>query len=691
MPISSTENLAVMARKQRKERLAPPPKMTLPEWADTYRRLSTTSGNIGGPWRTHRVEVARGPMMAVTEKGVMIITAKTCTQLLKTSLLENTLGYFAHLDPCPMLLTQPKDDSVLAFSKERLAPMVRATPVLQGILGNDRARGGKDTLSYKEFPGGFLAMESAGSPSNLAMRAIRITLADEIDKYAATKEGDPITLLEERSSTYMHRALHLRCCSPTWEETSRIDRSYNESDQRKAFVECPHCFHSQTLDFFKHVHWSRDDKSGTHYPMTAAIYCEDCGKEWSEIERVRLMTTEHAIVWRQCRPFNCCGEDQDPQVERNWVWDETNEVGYAVCKHCGDRAVPNHHAGFTVSKMYSPFITMAELAEKWILSKDDPETKQTFYNTQLGLAFAAQALRKIDQSALAARAESYPCEAPRGVSLITVGVDVQPGSAQSAGRFEIETVGWGAGEESWSLDYEVLEGDPARPEMWKRLDEYLLRLWKHESGNLMPVRGACIDSGGHNTQDVYQFARARIARNIWAIKGASDGGGQWSPVWPVPKLDLKRTRQSGYKPVIVGVNAAKEWFRQKLLVETPGPGFAHFPAGRPAAYYDQLTSETLVIEKKNGFNARKWTLIRGRANEALDTRVYAYAALCGLATKGINLEKVAAAIAAGMPPVETGDATVDAAMRLQRVLENVRAAAPPAATPARVRRSKFLG
>lgn len=680
---------------------SPPPEMTLPQWADTYRRLSTSSGNIGGPWRTSRVEVARGPMMAVTEKGVRTITAKTCTQLLKTSLLENALGYFAHLDPCPMLLTQPKEDSVVAFSKERLGPMARATPVLANLLGSDRQRGGKDTLQFKQFPGGFLAMESAGSPSNLAMRAIRITLADEIDKYETTKEGDPITLLEERTSTYTTNSLHFRCCSPTWEETSRIDKSYNESDQRRAFVECPHCKYSQVLDFFKHVHWSRDEKSGVHFPMTATVFCESCSKPWTEIQRYRMMTTEGAIKWRQTRPFTCCGELQEPMTERKWKWDAKNQIGMAACKTCGQRTVSNEHAGFTVSKMYSPFITMAELAEKWILAKDDPETKQTFYNTQLGLAFAAQALRKIDQNALAQRAEIYPAPVPRGASLITVGVDVQPGGKSNEGRFEIETVAWGRGEESWSIDYEIIEGDMGRPEVWERLDKHLLKLWQHESGKMMPVRGVCIDSGGHNTQDVYQFCRKRIGRNVWAIKGASDVGGQWKPVWPVLKLDMRKTRKSGYRPVIIGVNAAKEWFRQKLLIEATGPGYAHFPTGRPGPYFDQLTSETLVVEKKGGFNTKRWSLIRGRANEALDCRVYAYAALCGLATLGISVESMADAIDRGMPsapvappPEPTGNVIADTAMRLKYVLENLgapRAAPTPRVVPPKVRRSKYMG
>lgn len=572
-------------------------------------------------------------MMAVTERGVRTITAKTCTQLLKTSLLENTIGYFAHQDPCPMLLTQPKDGSVKAFSKERLQPMAKATPVLTPLLGGASS---KDTMQYREFPGGFIALESAGSPTNLAMRAIRVTLADEIDKYEPTKEGDPLILLEERTSTFVTNSLHLRCCSPTRADTSRITKSYNDSDMRRAFVACPHCDHEQTLDFFRHVEWSKSPE-GEHFPFTAAIYCEACGVEWTEAQRLRLMTTRGSIKWYQTKPFTCCDERQEPMKTREWKWDAKNQVGLALCTHCKKEAVPNGHAGFTASKLYSPFITMAELASKWILSKDDPETKQTFYNTQLGLEYNQETIKSIENHELSSRAEVFAAEVPRGGLVLTCGVDVQ-----SSGRLEAETVAWGIGEESWSIDTKVFLGDPALPEVWIELDAYLSKRFAHEAGGHMVIQAACIDSGGHNTEEVYKFCRPRIARNIWAIKGANDRPGQKSPVWPIPKLDSRKTRLSGYRPVMIGTGSAKEAVYQRLAIDKPGPGYCHFPVGRSDNWFEQLTAERQVLEKKHGFSFTRWVLPKGRANEALDTRVYAYAALQGLyAVRKLSLQRIA--------------------------------------------------
>ena len=635
------EALRVMLRRARAQTLTPPVDLDLPDWADTRRKLSQSAGAVGGQWETSRFEVARGPMLATNEPGVEIITAMVATQTLKTELLLNTIGRQVHLDPCPMLLVQPKDEAVDSFSKERLAPMVRVTPVLNRRMGDARTRRTDDTLRFKRFPGGFLALASAGSPTNLAMRAVRITLLDEIDKYEVTKEGDPVALAEERTSTFKTNRLCIRVCSPTTEENSRIWRSYQDSDQRQAFVPCPHCGDYMVLDFFKHVHWERD--GDYHRTETAAIWCEHCGVAWEETQRIRALA---GIQWRQTKKFRCCGLDQEPE---EWDWD--GRVGWALCSQCGRRAVSNQHAGFTASKLHNPMITVPELAKKWIEAEGDIEARQTFYNTQLALPYSAQALKEVPSGTLLARREEWGDRVPDEVLVITAGVDVQPGGSASIGRIELEAVGWGLGEESWSLDHQVFLGDPARPEVWRELDEYLLTPMERQDSRSMVIRAVCVDSGGHNTQDAYAFARARVSRNVWAIKGASDRQ-NWSPIWPSPNSAKKGGQQrTGYKPVIIGSSAGKEAVRQRLLISEPGPGYCHFPMSRGQDYFDQMVAERLVVERVHGTNIRRWVIPPHRATEAFHIRVYAYAALWGLyITRGMKLDRLAAALSAA-PPV----------------------------------------
>jgi len=610
--------------------------LTVDQWADEFRFLAPSVAALPGPFRTSRIEVARGPMRAVTEPGVHTITLKSCTQLMKTTVCENILGYFIHQAPCPILCAFPKVDMVKSFSKERLAPMVRATPVLRAIIGDVTKDKSEESLAFKQFPGGYVALESAGSATNLAARPIRVTMADEIDKMEDLKfEGDPLLLLEERTSTF-ENALHVRCCSPTVDETSRIEKSYNESDQRRPYLACPHCSHLQTLDFFRHVQWAKSEDGKEHFPLTAAIYCESCGAEWAEDQRRKLITTEGAVRWYQTRPFKCCGVHQEPMKARHWEWDDAAQCGYALCSECNKRAVSNAHAGFTASKLYSPFVTVVTLAEQWLRSKDDLAQRQVFYNTALGQSFAARAATRVEAHVLADRREKFPDALPKEILVLTCGVDDQ------GDRLEAHVIGWASPEEAWSVHYEIFPGDPSKPEVWGRLDEFLRSSFPSAWGIPFRIRATCIDTGGHHTEMAYRYCQPKASRNIWAIKGSS-----WSkrgdPVWPVPKsFKTRRKSDLGFKPHVIAVDSAKDHLRDMLLTEEHGPGFFHIPEQRSTPWLEQLTAEQCIFEKKAGVTVRKWHLPRGRANEAFDTLVYGYAALCGLkAVRGLNMERLA--------------------------------------------------
>lgn len=612
-------------------------------------------------------------MLAVTEPGVHVITTMVSTQLLKTALLENIFGYFAHLDPCPMLLLQPKEDAAEQFSKERITPLVRITPVLRELIGTGRTRSSDETLLYKSFPGGFLALAGAGSPDNLARRPIRVLLSDEVDKYPVTREGDPIMLAEERTATFAANWLSVRACSPTVEDESRIAASYSESDQRRASLQCPHCGHRQFPDFFKHVHplegiTSQEAKS-------SRLFCEACGSTWSEGERLRALATAR---WHQTRPYTCCGNRHVPMddyenawrdhgtsaVDMVWSWwsSERYAVYRVVCPDCKKFAVDNEHAGFQASKLFSPWSKdkPADIARKWILAKDDEEKIQAFWNTQMGMPYRRHAGKEVQIEVLAARCEVWSAEVPDGVAVATAGVDIQDY------RVEVETIGWGRNEESWSIDYHVIDGEFSDPSVREQLDVYLKKIWRRADGRGFAVLGACIDSGGHHTEAVYQFCRDRIGRHIWAIKGESARNGKRSPVWPTTRPTSKTKKT--YRPVIIGVNAAKDTVAVRLRKEIAGPGYMHFPTTRDINYFGQLTAERSELLTVAGQKYRVWKQRPGRANEALDCRVYGYAALCGLLHFGLKLNRRAdeVELTIGPPldvsedPVATAIATVTA-------------------------------
>lgn len=645
--------------------LTPPPRLSVPQWADDFRKLAQEAGSTQGDWSTATVEVARGPMLAVTEPGVHTLTVMCCTQLLKTALLENTFGFFVHTDPCPMLLLQPKDEAVEQFSKERIAPMIRVTPVLKSVVSSGKTRTSDETLRYKSFPGGFLAMASAGSPDNLARRPIRVLLADEVDKYPVTREGDPIALAEERTATFGVNWLSIRACSPTVEGESRIAASYEDSDQRRASVECPHCQHRQFLDFFKHVQWPKAD-NGVHQWKKAAIYCEACGSAWSEGQRLKALQTTR---WHQTKPYECCGTRHVPldAYEGAWknqspdaaaqVWDwwhDERDGRYAVyrakCPTCNKHAVDNVHAGFQASKLFSPWQKdrPSDIAGKYLKAKGNPDLEQAWWNTQMGLPHRPHVSKTLALDVLLSRREVFAAQVPDRAGVITVGADVQDY------RVELETVAWGRDEESWSVDYHVIEGEMSDPATQAAVDEYLKRVWRRADGTGLGVMGACIDSGGHHTQAVYSFCKARIGRRIWAIKGASEQSGARNPVWPTKKPSKRN--KAAYRPTIIGGNAARDTIRSRLLLDVPppgkpSPGYMHFPADRDQAYFEQLIVDRLVTKTIGSRTFRVWETPNGKANEASDCRTYSYAALCGLQHFGLVLSRAVDSLY-GLRPAE---------------------------------------
>jgi phage terminase large subunit GpA-like protein len=280
-------------------------------------------------------------------------------------------------------------------------------------------------------------------------------------------------------------------------------------------------------------------------------------------------------------------------------------------------------AGFHINSIYSPWVRLKTLVREFLEAKDDQSQLQVFINTRLGEVWEA-GHKAVNDEMLAKRAEVYPAPLPARVLVLTAGVDTQPD------RLEVEVIGWGAGEESWSIDYKVFIGDPDIPEgsvgsPWTALTDYLRKAWDHEWGLQLSVSAACIDSGGHNTQEVYNFAKRHKGDRWFAVKGK---GGEGLPVIGTP--NRKRTGKMVKRKVdlhIVGVDGAKNIVYNRLGIDTPGAGYCHFPVGREIEYYKQLTAERMVVKFVKGFPKREWHKPDGRRNEALDCRVYGFAAL----------------------------------------------------------------
>lgn len=555
---------------------APPPDLTISQWADHYRRLSPEASAEAGRWSTSRAEYQRGMMDAVSDPSIEQIVFMTSAQVGKTEIINNVCGYHIQQDPAPMLVVQPTLEMAKSWSQERLAPMIRDSEGLSGIIADPRTRDSGNTMLHKVFAGGHISIAGANSPSGLASRPIRIVLCDEVDRYpiSAGTEGDPIELAKKRATTFWNRKIIL-VSTPTNKNESRIEAAFHETDQRKYFVPCKDCGEMQTLQWAQ-VHWQEGD------PSTASYICEHCGSCWDDADRYNAVKKGE---WRATAP-------------------------------------PTGIAGFHLNGIYSPWTPLSYSVAEFLNSKRDPMRLKTWVNTFLGETWEDQG-EQVDEHDLISRSEDWGGELPEDVLLLTAGVDVQDD------RLELEIVGWGRGEESWSIDYQTIYGDPSTAQLWMQLDEVLQQKFVHPVHGEMILRAACVDSGGHYTQQVYNYCRARAGRKVFAIKGV---GGEGKPI--VGRPSKNNIGKINLFPV--GTDTAKELVYSRLKIMDEGEGYCHFPEGRSDEYFRMLTAEKKVTKYFKGRPRREWVKIRTR-NEALDCRVYATAAL-GLLN--VNLEAV---------------------------------------------------
>lgn len=593
----------------RRSDIRPPLPLSLSQWANTYAVLSKETSAQTGRFRSFGYQ--DGMMDAITDPHVTQVSVMKSARVGYTKILDHVVGYYLQHDPSPILVVQPRVEDAEDYSKTEIAPMLRDTPVLAAITGDSKAKDSNQTILKKQFLNGAnLTLVGANSPGGFRRITCRIILFDEVDGYpsgGAGTEGDQIALGIKRSETFWNRKIVLGS-TPTVKGVSRIEKAFAESDQRHFYVPCPHCGEYQVLEWGGPdtpygIKWDKDE-NGEGLPETAFYVCR-----------------HHGCVIHH--------NDKAGMVKRGEWWAHRPFTG---------------HAGFHIWAGYSLFPNAAwkYLVAEWLRVKDDPLMRQTFINLVLGEVYEDRGEKALSERKLTERGEVWPAEVPDGVAVLVAGVDTQDG------RFEIEVVGWGLNEESWSVAFDVIEGDLETDEPWLRLDAYLKQIWRRADGRGFSIMATCMDSGGHHTQKVYEFAKARLGRRVWAIKGESARGGKRSPVWPA-KAPSARNR-SQFRPVIIGVNAAKDAIRARLHIEPPEPGqasagYMHFPADRDLGYFSQLLAERSVVKVSGGQRYRVWEQLPGRANEALDCRVYAYAALCGLLHMGFRLNAFAASIA----------------------------------------------
>lgn len=583
------------------EGIRPTPPISVREWADTYRQLSPIASREHGQWKTARTPYLAEIMDALSpECPAWEITFAKGAQVGGTEVGNNFLGWIVHQNPGPVLFVWPTIDLAKRGSHGRVDPMFRDTPALTDRVRKPKSRDSGNTVLWKEFRGGALALVGANSGSGLRSLPARYVIEDEIDAFPldVDGEGDPCALAERGTRTFKQGLKIFKISTPKLRDTSRIWKSFLASDRRRYHVPCPFCGELQVL-VWEGFEWEGNDPKTVHYR------CEKCAEPIPESAKGRML------------------------AEGVWVpeFPEVSDV----------------RRGYHLPSFYSPpgwrgwsDIVAGYLRSMGRLGSDSeglvtPELVKVWTNQDLGEPYAEPGTAP-EWEVLYRRRESYErWTVPAEASLVTAGVDVQDD------RLEVEVVAWGDRFRSWSVDYVTLVGAPTADSTWKKLAELLGRpipVVGGKKGATTTIRRAAIDAS-FETMAVRAWVRRQSAERVIPVRGKVDLPSHLGqPRAMEIKRDGRKLRGALEWPVGVDILKAElyGWLRQDPPLDKEGElprGWCSFPE-YGEEYFRMLTAEARVaVRSSRGYIVHRWEKIRPR-NEALDCRIYARAALATL-------------------------------------------------------------
>lgn len=559
------------------EGIRPDSRIPIAKWAEKFRVLPPDTPEPG-PWRNRRTPYLVGIMDALSpDSQYKEIYLKKGHQLGGSALGENFVGHAITSAAGNILAVFATLEDGEKWNLTRFEPMRESTAELRRRIRDKDVKGSDNTQRRKKFPGGFLQIIGANRPGGLKSSTMRYVLLEEMDEYAGDigNQGSPEALAKKRTSNFGRKARIFGNSTPTIEGHSPIDRNYKRGDQQKYMVACPDCGVRQCLKWGQ-MKWPAG------VPEKAAYSCEDCG----------VLSSESA--WKT-------------RGYEGAYWEPTAK---------GEPGV----ASFHLPSLYAPlgWRPWIEMAADFVAAKDDPVALKTFVNNELAECWQ-DLTGQIKGAEIAKRREGYELRTiPRGCLVLAMAVDVQ------GNRLEYQILGFGRGKKHWVIDYGIIDGDPAKDDVWTRLTTLRERPIENSFGVSMRVQTCAIDSGGHHTHEVYQYARLHRHVGVFAVKGASTSG---KPIVGRPTaMDVNhrgRVIKGGVQLWLVGTDTAKSLLFNYIAADeesVPNDRFIRFAEGLNDEYFEQLTAE--IFDSAKGL----WRKLAGRRNEVIDLFVYCFAA-----------------------------------------------------------------
>ncbi len=452
-----------------------PENLTVSEWADKYRILDIRNSREPGHWHTNRVAYLKEIMDAFNNDDVSEIVICSGAQNGKTESILNMMGYAIHLRPGPILIVYPTQDIADSVSRNRIKTAINSSDALTNLKTNNAY---DFQIEEMRLLNSTIYVAWSNSPAVLASKPIRYLFLDEVDKYKAFsgKEADPISLAKDRTASYSGYSKVVMASTPTFEDGNIWRYLRICSVVYEYFIPCPHCGKYQTLKW-DNVKW--DKNADFESVRTTAYYeCEHCHKPITEAEKVDALRSGK---WRIVR----------------------------------EKSKSKYRVGFHISSLYSPVLTLGDLATEFLEAKKDPVLMMNFINSRLAMPYKQITEKQTADNIISHKTKVNEGELPDNLVALCAGVDTQDnGFFYTIYAFALENKKY--------IPYLVRNGFVETFSMLDKIlfeDKYIL----YNNVNI-PISRGLIYSGGHRTSDVYDYAREHRGI-IFPCKGMAKASG----------------------------------------------------------------------------------------------------------------------------------------------------------------------
>lgn len=553
-------------------------KMRPSVWAERYRVLPPKVSSKPGRWRNSTTPYLQAVMDAAALPFIREIVCCKGPQMGVTEAVHNFVGYSIDRIPGPVMYVFPDEDMARENMRDRIEPMISATPQLRRYLTGSA----KDSTSLRvdlRHVNVYLAW--ARSASKLGNKPIRYLSLDEIDKYpdtAGKREASPIALAEARTRTYSRTCKIFKYSTPTYEAGNVWQEILACPVVLHYMAVCPECGKGQRM-VWKQIKW---DGGGDADPETverdqlARYECEHCGALWDDGQRDEAV---RAGTWHD---------------ERGRSWE------YAL-KHEMPRKV-----GFHMPSWLSHFVSLSAAAGAFLRGKNDKVALRNFFNNFAAEPWVEYEVERDEDRILALRDDRPAGVVPDGADVLLMGADTQ----DDGFWYELRAFRFGQEMESWQVRVGFVDSMAGLSLV---VDGGYLK----EDGTPMRVMFGLLDSQGHRTAEVYDWCR--LHPHVRPLKGERSMGvpHKTSVIDTYPGTNKRMP--GGVVLTRVDTTYYKDLLSGKLSIGPADPGAWHMTSEYPAEYARHMTSE---YRDDKGV----WQCPQHKPNHLWDCSVYVLAA-----------------------------------------------------------------